>query len=103
MAMNRETKRMLQRQGQVGEDGAPVAKRERRAPTQTRPEQREQRTKPAEFLREVRSELRKVAWPTRDETINYSIIVFVALAVLMVLIGVLDWLSGEFVLRLFNQ
>ena len=103
MAMNRETKRMLQRQGQLGEDGAPAAKRERRAPTQTRPAEREQRTKPAEFFREVRAELRKVAWPTKSETINYSIIVLVALAVLMAFVGLLDYISGEFVLRLFNQ
>ncbi|HEV3227428.1 MAG TPA: preprotein translocase subunit SecE [Acidimicrobiales bacterium] len=100
--MNRETKRMLQRQGQLGEDGAP-ARRERRAPTQPTPAAREQRTKPAEFVKEVRSELRKVAWPTREETINYSIIVFFAVVVLMTLIGGLDYAFGEFVLKLFNQ
>ena len=103
MAMNRETKRMLQRQGQLGEDGAPAAKRERRAPTAPRPVDREQRTKPTEFVREVRTELRKVAWPTRQEVINYSIIVFVALAVLMAYVGFLDYSFGEFVLKLFNQ
>ena len=103
MAMNRETKRMLQRQGQLGEDGAPAARRERRAPTAPRPAEREQRTKPAEFVREVRTELRKVAWPTRQETINYSIIVFVALAVLMAFVGLLDYVFGDFVLKLFNQ
>ena len=102
MAMNRETKRMLQRQGQLGEDGAP-APRERRAPTAPRQSEREKRTKPTEFLREVRSELRKVAWPTRAETTNYSIIVFVALVVLMALIGLLDYMCGEFVLKLFNS
>jgi preprotein translocase subunit SecE len=103
MAMNRETKRMLQRQGQLGEDGAPAARRERRAPTAPRQAEREQRTKPAEFVREVRTELRKVAWPTRQETINYSIIVFVALAVLMAFVGLLDYVFGDFVLKLFNQ
>ena len=103
MAMNRETKRMLQRQGQLGEDGAPAARRERRAPTAPRPSEREQRTKPREFVREVRAELRKVAWPTRQETINYSIIVFVALAVLMMFVGLMDYAFGDFVLKLFNQ
>jgi preprotein translocase subunit SecE len=103
MAMNRETKRMLQRQGQLGEDGAPAPRRERRAPTAPRVAEREQRTKPREFFKEVRSELRKVAWPTRQETINYSIIVFVALAVLMAFVGGLDYLFGDFVLKLFNQ
>ncbi len=35
MAMNRQTKRMLQKQGQLGADGEPVAqKRQRQAPPQ---------------------------------------------------------------------
>jgi preprotein translocase subunit SecE len=102
MAMNRETKRMLQKQGQLGEDGAP-ARRERRTPTPPRAAEREKRTKPTEFVKEVRSELRKVAWPTRAETINYSLIVFVALVVLMAFVGLMDYGFGEFVLKLFNS
>ena len=31
----------------------------------------------------MRAELRKVAWPTRAEIVNYSIIVLVAVVVLM--------------------
>ena len=102
MAMNRETKRMLQRQGQLAEDGAPDARAPRRPPT-PRPSRREKRTSPREFLREVRAELRKVAWPTRAETINYSIIVFVAVVVLTAFVGVLDYVFGEFVLKLFDR
>ncbi len=48
------------------------------------------RTTPRQFLHEVNVELRKVAWPTREETANYSIVVFLALAVLMALIFGLD-------------
>ena len=104
MAMNRETKRMLQRQGQVTEDGAPARTRERRRPQPApRPEPRAKRTGPQEFLQEVRAELRKVAWPTKSETINYSIIVFVAVVVLTAFIGALDYVFGEFVLKLYNQ
>jgi preprotein translocase subunit SecE len=102
MAMNRETKRMLQRQGQMTEDGAPTRER-RRQPATPRPEPREKRTGPREFLKEVRAELRKVAWPTKSETINYSIIVFVAVVVLTAFVGALDYLFGEFVLNLYNQ
>jgi len=101
MAMNRETKRMLQKQGQLGDDGAP-ARRERRPPTAPRPAEREKRTKPTEFVKEVRGELRKVAWPTRAETINYSLIVFVALVILMAFVGLMDYVFGDFVLKLFN-
>ena len=99
MAMNRQTKRQLQRQGQLGTDGAPAA-RKRPAPQAPRPT--EERTSPAQFLREVRGELRKVAWPTRSEVINYSIIVLVALLVLMALIFALDYLFGKAVFFLFK-
>ena len=30
------------------------------------------------FVREVRSELKKVVWPTKKELVNYTIAVFVA-------------------------
>jgi preprotein translocase subunit SecE len=48
------------------------------------------RVAPRQFLHEVNVELRKVAWPTRAETINYSTVVFVTLAILMALIFALD-------------
>ena len=98
MALNREQKRMLQRQGELGPDGEPL--RTKRGP-QNRP-QNDKRTGPTEFAREVRSELRKVAWPTRSETINYSIITVVTLVVFTVLIFGLDWVFSELVLKLFN-
>jgi len=101
MAMNRETKRMLQRQGQLDAEGNPRAQR-RQAP-QPAAAQREKRLGPGEYAREVRAELRKVAWPTRPEVINYSIIVFVAVVVLTAFVGFLDYGFGEFVLRLFDD
>ncbi len=55
-----------------------------------------------QFLREVRGELRKVAWPTRDEVIKYSIVVLVAVALLTTLIFALDFVFGEGVLKLLN-
>jgi preprotein translocase subunit SecE len=101
MAMNRETKRMLQRQGQLGADGEPA--RQRRAAPTPRPPEKEKRTTIPQFLREVRGELRKVAWPTRDEVRNYSIIVLVAVVLLTAFVAGLDYVFGEFVLRLFDQ
>jgi preprotein translocase subunit SecE len=100
MAMNREQKRMLQRQGEVGPDGAPIAKR--RPQTAPRPQPKEERTSPRAFVKEVRGEMRKVAWPTRSEVVNYSIIVLVAVVILTALIAGLDWLFGEAVLTLFD-
>jgi preprotein translocase subunit SecE len=98
MALNREQKRMLQRQGELGPDGEPVRTR-RGAPT---PKAKDKRTSPREFVHEVRGELRKVVWPTRSETINYSIIVLVTLIFFTTLIFALDWVFSEFVLRLFE-
>jgi len=89
--MNREQKRLLQRQGQVGADGEPIArKREQVRPPAAAAAQRS-RVKPREFLHEVTVELRKVAWPTRAETINYSTVVLLTLIVVIVLIFFLDY------------
>ena len=98
MAMNRQTRRLLQKQGEVDADGAPV--RTRRPPTTPRP--KEERTSPVQFLREVRAELRKVAWPTREELLNYSIVVLVTIVVLTSIIAGLDFLAGQGVLELFD-
>lgn len=100
MAMNRQTKRMMQRQGQMGPDGAPAA-RKRPVPQAARPA--EGRTSPAQFVREVRGELRKVAWPSRPEVINYSIIVAVALVILTAYISSLDYLFSQAIFTLFER
>ena len=103
MAMNRQTKRMLQRQGQLDAEGQPAAKK-RSAPAAARPaDARESRTGPVQFIREVRGELRKVAWPTRPEVINYSFIVLVAIVVLTAYISALDFALGEAIFKLFER
>jgi preprotein translocase subunit SecE len=99
MAMNRQTKRMMQRQGQLGADGNP-ATRKRPAPTAPRAEGR---TSPAQFIREVRAELRKVAWPSRSEVINYSIIVLITVVILTAYIASLDFAFGEAIFSLFDR
>ncbi|BBB91345.1 MAG TPA: preprotein translocase subunit SecE [Methylomusa anaerophila] len=42
------------------------------------------------FFREVRAELKKVTWPTRQDLINYTGIVFVSVVVVAALIWVID-------------
>ena len=98
MAMNREQKRLLQRQGELGEDGEPKAVK-RTAPA---PKAKEQRTKPKVFVKEIRAEMRKVAWPTRAETINYSVIVFITLVVLTAAIAGIDYGMSKAVLWIFK-
>ena len=98
MSMNRQQKRMLQKQGEVDADGAPI--RSRRQPQQTTSRER---TSPGQFLREVRGELRKVAWPSRSETVNYSIVVLFTIVVLGSIIYGLDWVFSTFILELFEN
>ncbi len=98
MTLNREQRRMLQRQGEIDETGEPVRTR-RAAPTQPT---KEERSNPGQFVKEVRGELKKVAWPTRQETIRYTIIVFVTLVLLTAFVAGLDWVSSQAVLKLFK-
>jgi preprotein translocase subunit SecE len=82
----------MQRQGQIGADGQPLAT-PRQAPSRSaaamanRPRKR---TSPFAYLKEIRTELRKVAWPTRPELRNYSIVVLVTLVFMLALIFALD-------------
>jgi preprotein translocase subunit SecE len=98
MAMNREQKRQLRKQGELAADGTPAPKRPE--PRSSAP--REQRASPRQFVREVRGELRKVAWPSRDEVIRYSIIVLVTVVLLTGFVALVDYLSTEGVLFLFD-
>ncbi len=96
--MNRQMKRMMQRQGQLDPDGSPA----RREPTRPAARPPKERIGAAEYFRQVRAELRKVAWPTRAEVIHYSIIVLIALLILTALIFGLDFLFGKIVIFLFQ-
>ena len=42
------------------------------------------------FLREAKSELKKVTWPTRRELIAHTIVVFIAVVLSAILIWVID-------------
>jgi preprotein translocase subunit SecE len=52
--------------------------------------ERRRRTSPAQFLREVRSELRKVAWPDRREVTSYTVVVLVTTLVLTLIVWGMD-------------
>ena len=99
--MNRQTKRMLQKQGQLAADGTPTGNRA--APAQRPgPAPKSERASAGEFIRGVRGELRKVAWPTRGEVVNLSLIVLFTLILLMALIFVLDFAFARSILFLFE-
>lgn len=47
----------------------------------------------ARYFREMRSELRKVAWPTRKQTVNNTLIVIACVLIVGVFIWAFDWLA----------
>lgn len=51
-----------------------------------RPGARARRTTPAQFLREVQGELRKVVWPSRAQLVSYSLVVLITLVIIVSLI-----------------
>jgi preprotein translocase subunit SecE len=75
------------------------------APARTAPAPRPRRERSSfpQFLREVRAELRKVAWPTRDEVRSYSILVLITVVVFTTAVTVLDFIFGTGALWLFDR
>src|SRR5580700_7156498 len=99
---------MMQRQGQMEADGTPATRRASTA-TQTKAQQRAQkgpsgrkRTTPVQFVREVRDEMRQVAWPSRAELINYTSVVFTTLIIMIALIFALNLGFGKLITLLFK-
>jgi preprotein translocase subunit SecE len=94
--VNRQQRRMTKRQQaqkaaaprpQVKPPGAPVKK---------------ERTKPVQFIREVIGELKKVAWPSRQETVAYSIVVLVSTIIIAAIIFGMDFVFAKSILALFG-
>jgi preprotein translocase subunit SecE len=92
--LNRQTKRQMKK---GGETQAP-AERRRPAP----PPPHRERTTAKEFLREVRGELKKVAWPTKAEVVTSTLVVLMAVIFMTLLIFGLDYVFAKGVLNLFS-
>jgi preprotein translocase subunit SecE len=95
--VNRQTKRLMQRQGA----DRPRPPEQRRAQPQQAVAARE-RVTPTQYLGEVRSELRKVNWPSRQEVVNSTIVVLICVVVVTSLIFGFDYVSSKFVLWMFG-
>lgn len=52
---------------------------------------------PANYLREVRAELKRVIWPTRRETVKLSLVVIAVSLVVAFYIGALDFVFSSIV------
>ncbi len=79
--MSRESKRRAEREQQrtSGQQGVSAE-----------PTTGDGRTPPAQFLREVRGELRKVHWPSRREVGQYTIVVLVTTLFLVAVVWGMD-------------
>ena len=53
-------------------------------------ETKKRKTSPGEFARQVRAEASKVVWPTRQETMQTTLMVIVVVLILSVFIWALD-------------
>jgi preprotein translocase subunit SecE len=90
MDLNRQQKRSMKKMGAVNDQGAPF-----RQPRPTVSAQaKKERTSPAQYIREVRDEMRKVAWPKWPEIRRYSIIVLTTVVVVTAFVGGLDAVFG---------
>jgi preprotein translocase subunit SecE len=56
-----------------------------------------------EFVQGSRVELRKVVWPTRQETLQTTMVVMVAILVMGIFFWVLDWMLGSITRALTGQ
>lgn len=90
--MNRESKRHQDREERRAE-------RAEGAISPSEPSSDRHRATPAQFLREVRAELKKVNWPHRQEVVNYTVVVLVTTLVLVLIIWGLDWIFSNAVIN----
>ncbi len=90
--MNREMRRLQQKEEER------ARKRRKAAPQQRRKE----RVGLRQFIREVRQELKKVAWPTREQTTTYTVVVLVTTLVVTGITFGLDLVFKRGILQLLG-
>ncbi len=98
--MNRQYKRLMQKQESTQKKGAP--RPAVKAASAAAQRGRSKRTPPLQFFREVIAELKKVAWPTRQEVVAYSVVVLVSVVVIAAIIFAMDFVFTKAVLALFG-
>lgn len=96
--MNRQAKRAMQRQQRSGDRTQVARQRQRQALEQ----QKKERPGVRQFLREVRGELKKVAWPDRRQMLTYTLVVVVTVVVLTSFVFGLDFFIGRGIFKVFG-
>ena len=97
--MNRQTKRLLAKQQAAQDRGARPAAMPRATPGG----EKKKRTPPRQFLKEVRVELKKVAWPTRGEVVTYTVVVLVSVTFVTLFVFGLDYAFARGVFSVFSR
>lgn len=97
--MSRETRREVEKQKRRHEQAGEHAELEAIGETGARTRKR---TGWRQFLREVRVELKRVAWPSRKEVALYSFAVLFAVSLITVYIFALDQAFGQLVFWIFQ-
>lgn len=55
------------------------------------------------FLKEVREELSKVTWPSREQTVRYTVLVIIVALVVGLILGGLDYILTLFTSVILEQ
>lgn len=104
--VNRATKRLMakqQRAEQKGGGGRAASDTEERASSRPARLERKKRTPPRQFIKEVRTELKKVAWPSRKEVATYTVVVLVSVVFLTTIVFGMDYGFNQIVFRAFSK
>ena len=67
-----------------------------------RAKDKRERTSPLTFYRQVVAEMRKVVWPTQEQTVTYFLVVVVFVLVLIGIVSGLDLGFGKLVFAMFG-
>ena len=87
--LNRELRRTQERSQQSAQKQRQVTQR-KKAAEKKKAEKKGIWKTIVQFLRDVRIEMKKVIWPSRQEVINYTVVVLVTVTVVSTFILVMD-------------
>ena len=104
MSENEKLERSSSQDAQSGKTGEKPAKVDK-AKKDAKPEKKSKPSIPArigKWFKEMKSELKKVQWPTARQTANNTVIVIVCCVVVGLFIGVFDWLAQSIIAALLT-
>ena len=55
------------------------------------------------FLQNVRSEMRKVSWPSMEDLRRSTLVITIIVIIIGILIGLMDWLFSRILIDLFGR